>query len=71
MLSRYRLNVSHEPVRQLLSEYKALNGIPQNFALNDKQRIDFENYAINEAKSRQIDVFDEEGYRRDILKSQK
>lgn len=71
MPSRYRLNLSHEPVRALLSEYKILKNIPQSNGLTEKQRDDFEVYAIIEGRKRDIDVFDNEGYTRGIVKSQK
>lgn len=71
MPSRYRLNLSHEPVRALLSEYKKINNIPQSNALTEKQRDDFEVYAIIEGRKRDLDVFDNEGYTQGIVKRQK
>lgn len=71
MLSRFRLNLSHEPVRMLLSEYKKLNNIPENAALTESQRGAFEVYAIIEGRKRDLDVFDNEGYTNGILKRSK
>ena len=66
-VKRYRLNLTHEPVRALLTEFKRSNAIPCFVALNDAQRSEFEAWAIVEARRRGIDLFDNDGYRREIM----
>ena len=67
-VKRYRLNLTHEPVRALLTEFKRDNAIPCFIALNDAERSAFEAWAIVEARRRGIDLFAEENYRQQILK---
>lgn len=65
--SRYRLNLTHEPVRKLLCEYKELYGIPPNVGLTEAQRGAFEVFAITEGRRRDIDVFDNKNYIRSVV----
>lgn len=67
--SRYRLKLTYEPVRSLLSEFKRSRGIPANVGLTDTQRGEFEVFAITEGKKRDIDVFGNSDYLDDIIKS--
>lgn len=63
----FRLNVTYEPVRALLDEWKRQRLIPVMFALTDGQRREFEVWAITVAAERGIDVFGNENYRRQRL----
>lgn len=65
--SRYRLNLTHEPVRKLLCEFKEANGIRPDVGLTESQRGAFEVFAITEGRRRNIDVFDHEGYIKSII----
>ena len=65
--SRFRLNLTHEPVRKLLAEYKELHGIRPDVGLTDSQRGAFEVFAITEGRRRNIDVFDNANYIRSIV----
>lgn len=65
--SRYRLNLTHEPVRKLLDEFKENNGIRPDAGLTESQRGAFEVYAITEGRRRDIDVFDNKNYIRSII----
>lgn len=67
-VKRYRLNLTHEPVRALLTEFKLSNAIPCFIALNDARRSEFEAWAICEAKRRGLDVFGNSEYRNLILR---
>ena len=67
-VKRYRLNLTHEPVRELLTEFKRNNAIPYFVSLNDTRRSEFEAWAICEANRRGIDLFGEENYRDRIMK---
>ena len=67
--SRYRLNLTYEPVRRLLCEFKALRGIPPSVGLSDSERGAFEVWAISEGNSRGIDIFGNAEYIRSIIKT--
>ena len=65
--SRYRLNLTHEPVRKLLDEFMEIYGIRPDAGLTESQRGAFEVYAITEGRRRDIDVFDNKNYIRSII----
>ena len=67
-VKRYRLNLTHEPVRELLTEFKRNNAIPYFVSLNDVRRSEFEAWAICEANRRGLDVFGNSEYRNLILR---
>ena len=67
--TRYRLNLTYEPVRKLLSEFKEGRGIPENVGLSDSERGEFEVFAITEGRKRNIDVFGNSEYLNEIIKS--
>lgn len=67
--SRWRLKLCNFTVRQLLEEYKAANGIGEAVGLNERQRGEFEVWAITEGSRRGIDVFGNSDYRERIIKA--
>lgn len=67
--SRFRLNLTHEPVRELLYEYKAQRGIPPHVGLSDSERGSFEVWAITEGHRRNIDVFGNADYIKRVVES--
>ncbi len=67
--TRYRLNLTYEPVRKLLSEFKRVRGIPENVGLSDPERGEFEVFAIIEGGKRNIDVFGNSEYLKTVIKS--
>lgn len=54
--SRYRLNLNDKIVQAFLGEYRLINNIPAAHILTDKERGDFEVWAITEGKRRNIDI---------------
>lgn len=69
MCSRYRLSLTYPPVRALLEEYKASRGIKACVGLTDRQRGEFEVWAIIEGRKRNIDVFGNSEYIRNVIES--
>lgn len=67
--SRWRVQLCNFTVRQLLEEYKTIYGIGELIGLNDRQRADFEVWAITEGAKRGLDVFGNAEYRESIIKA--